>query len=83
MPRMTNTERFASVLKENFRDVEYDPKKNVGRAHVPGAGTIEFHEAGSDPAVIVNLVYAPRFKGTAETALKFLEDLHEAWSNSD
>jgi hypothetical protein len=78
-----NAEQFAAALAENFQGVTYDAKKRSGTASVPNVGTIEFREAGSDPAVIVHLYNTKRFKGTAETAVHFIEELMEAWSNSD
>lgn len=80
---MTNSQQFAIVLAENFRDVRYDEKKRAGTATIPNIGGITFREAGNDPAVIVELAFPKRFKGTAETAINFIEVLREAWSNSD
>lgn len=80
---MTNTEQFALALAENFQDVRYDPKKRAGTATVPNVGMIEFRESANDPMVIINITFPKRFKGTAETALEFMEKLGEAWSNSD
>jgi hypothetical protein len=80
---MTNSAEFAVLMAESFRDVRYNEAKRSGTATVPNVGTIEFREAGSDPAVIVNLVLPKRFKGSAETAAAFIEVLRQAWSNSD
>jgi len=80
---MSNTDLFAALLAENFRGVSYDEKKQSGRASIPTVGTIEFREASNDPAVIINFTSTKRFKGSAESAAKFLEALHEAWINSD
>jgi hypothetical protein len=78
-----NAEQLASVLKENFRGVTYDPKKRTGSATIPNVGQIEFHESANDPAVIVQLSFPKRFKGTSESAMDFLDALMAAWSNSD
>jgi hypothetical protein len=80
---MTNTEQFALALAEQLTTVWYDPKRNQGTAQIPSVGTITFREAGSDPAVIVQITQAGRFKGTAESAAEFLERLSQAWGNSD
>lgn len=78
-----NAERFAVILAENFRDVRYDQKKRSGTATVPNVGGIEFHESSNDPAVVVNLVFPKRFKGSADTAAEFIDTLQDAWRNSD
>jgi hypothetical protein len=80
---MTNTEEFARALAEQLTTVWYDPKRNQGTAQVPMVGTITFREAGNDPAVIVQITQAGRFKGSAESAAQFLEKLSKAWGNSD
>jgi hypothetical protein len=80
---MSNTEQFAAVLAENFIGVQYDKTKNRGTATIPNVGTINFREAGNEPSVIVELVLTKRFKGSAETALDFIEKIHTAWGNSD
>ena len=80
---MTNTEQFAAILAENFQDVRYDVKKRAGTATIPNVGGIEFRESANDPAVIVNLTFPKRFKGSAETAAEFIEVLVAAWRNSD
>jgi hypothetical protein len=80
---MSNTKQFATVLADNFLGVTYDEARNSGTATIPSVGTIKFREAGNDPAVIVNLVITQRFKGSAETALDFIERLRDAWGNSD
>jgi hypothetical protein len=80
---MTNTEQFAQALAEQLTTVWYNPDKNIGTAQIPMVGTITFREAGNDPAVIVQITQAGRFKGSAESAAQFLERLSEAWGNSD
>ena len=80
---MCDAEQLAAVLAENFTDVRYDKKKRSGTATIPNVGGIEFRESGNDPAVIVNLVSPKRFKGSAETAVDFIEVLQGAWRNSD
>jgi hypothetical protein len=78
-----NAEEFASILSENLRDVRYDLKTRSGTATIPNVGSIEFRESASDPAVVVNLKITKRFKGSAQSALQFLDALTVAWSNSD
>jgi len=80
---MTNTEQLAATLAENFNDVRYDGKRRSGSATIPNVGTIEFRESSNDPAVVVNLLITKRFKGSAESAVEFLESLMTAWRNSD
>ena len=80
---MTNTEQFAVLLAENFSDVRYNTKTRTGTATIPNVGGIAFRESGNDPAVIVDLTFPKRFKGSAETAAEFLETLQGAWRNSD
>lgn len=80
---MSDAEKFAAVLAENFIGVRYDEKKGTGTATIPNVGGIEFHESANDPAVVVNLVSPKRFKGSAESAVDFLEKLQDAWRNSD
>jgi hypothetical protein len=78
-----NAEQLATTLAESFQGVSYDKKKRTGTATIPNVGTIEFHESGNDPAVIINLRHTKRFKGSAETAVNFLETLIALWSDSD
>ena len=80
---MTNTEELAVALAEKYTTVSYDPEHNSGYAYVPPVGHIKFREAGSDPAVIIEVTHPNRFKGTSETALQFLKRLSKAWGNSD
>ena len=80
---MSNTERLAATLAENFRGVTYDKKKESGSAYIPNVGPITFRESANDPAVIIELASPKRFKGTAETAADFIETLIGAWRNSD
>jgi hypothetical protein len=77
------TDEFAAVLTENFNGIEYDPKTRRGHAYIPNVGSITFREPGNEPGVIIELVQTKRFKGTMETAIEFLERLHDAWGNSD
>ena len=76
-------EQFAVSLATNFTDVRYNLQKRSGSATIPNVGTIEFHEAGNEPSVIVNLIVTKRFKGSADTVMAFLEKLMEAGTNSD
>ena len=78
-----NAEQFAAVLAENFQDVRYDEKSRSGSASVPNVGTIEFRESGNDPAVVIRILSTKRFKGSAETAAQFIDQLMDAWGNSD
>lgn len=45
---MSDAEKFAAVLAENFRGVRYDEKKGTGTATIPNVGWIEFHESAVD-----------------------------------
>lgn len=80
---MLNAEQFAVILNQNFQGVRYDAEKRSGRATIPTVGTLEFREAGSDPAVVVALTSTKRFKGSAEAAVRFVEALQVAWADSD
>jgi hypothetical protein len=81
--RSCDAQELASILSENLRDVRYNLATRSGTATIPNVGSIEFHESASDPAVVVNLKITKRFKGSAESALHFLDALSVAWSNSD
>ena len=84
---LCSAEQFAAVLDENFNrtfsQLKYDKKTRSGTAIIPNVGAIEFRESSNDPAVIIKLVSPQRFKGTADTALDFIEVLIKAWRNSD
>lgn len=80
---MLNAEEFAVALNQNFEGVKYDAEKRRGTAYVPTVGRVDFHESGSDPAVVVELTSTKRFKGSTASALRFVNALMAAWADSD
>jgi hypothetical protein len=82
MENKCNAERLFDALKPDYWDTSYNPKTRAGYANLGFTG-IHFHESGNDPAVIITLVSPPRFKGTDEGALAFIEALRAAFFNSD
>jgi hypothetical protein len=58
-------------LEKVWRDIDFDPKSGKGRARVGNIGIVEFHESGSDPAVVVSLP-ALRFKTRGDDAMRII-----------
>jgi len=69
-------QKFFELLDKEFNDVSYDPKTGRGSAKAGALGRIEFHESGSDPAVIVTII-PPSFKTDADDAWKVIQSLRK------
>ena len=80
---MKQSKAFFEHFNKMYLDVKYSEETGTGSAYIPNVGTIEFHDSANDPAVVINFTYTARFKGSADTAIEFIDALHDAWSNSD
>lgn len=71
----SQAQKFYELMKEEWQYVRYDEKRESGEVRAGLLGKVEFHESGSDPAVVVWMKDPIRIKASAEDAAKAMEKI--------